>query len=52
MGVSWNGEYSPVDGAYFRLSEPYPFQKSWYSQKLSAPALRYEISVRTVDDIV
>jgi DDE superfamily endonuclease len=34
-----------VDGTDFRIGEPVPFRRVWYSQKYSGPALRYEVAV-------
>ena len=34
-----------VDGTDFRIYEPSPFDRIWYSEKFNGPALRYEIGV-------
>jgi len=34
-----------VDGTDFRIQEPRPFNRQWYSQKFKGPAVRYEIGV-------
>lgn len=34
-----------VDGTDFRIREPYPFDKKWYSHKFKGPGLRYELGV-------
>ena len=34
-----------VDGIDFRINEPKPFSKKWYSHKFHGPGLRYEIGV-------
>lgn len=34
-----------VDGTDFRIEQPSPFSKRWYSHKFKAPGLRYEVAV-------
>ena len=34
-----------VDGTDFRIGEPKPFKKCWWSHKYNGPALRYEVIV-------
>ena len=34
-----------VDGTDFRIREPRPFCKSWYSHKFKAAGLRYELAI-------
>ena len=34
-----------VDGTDFRILEPSPFSKKWYSHKFRGPGLRYEVAV-------
>ena len=34
-----------VDGTDFKVREPLPFSKKWYSHKFKGPGLRYEIAV-------
>lgn len=51
-GPSWNGAYSSIDGTDFRIAEPYPFDKGWYSHKFNSAALRYEIAVSISGNIV
>ena len=34
-----------VDGTYFSIREPIPFDPKWYSHKFNGPGLRYEIGV-------
>ena len=34
-----------VDGTYFRISEPIPFDKIWYSHKFKSAGLRYELGI-------
>ena len=34
-----------MDGTDFRIQEPSPFSKEWYSHKFKGPGLRYEIGV-------
>ena len=34
-----------VDGSDFRIQEPSPFSKKWYSHKFHGPGLRYEVGV-------
>ena len=34
-----------VDGTDFRIQEPRPFSKKWFSHKIKKPALRYEVCV-------
>lgn len=34
-----------VDGTDFRIQEPTPFSKGWYSHKFHGPAVRYEVAV-------
>ena len=34
-----------VDGTDFRIREPIPFNRKWYSNKFNGPALRYEVGV-------
>lgn len=34
-----------VDGVDFRIQEPTPFNKKWFSHKFSGPGLRYELGV-------
>lgn len=34
-----------VDGTDFRIEQPTPFKKKWYSFKFNGPGLRYEVAV-------
>ena len=34
-----------VDGVDFRIEEPTPFSKKWFSHKFHGPGLRYELGV-------
>jgi hypothetical protein len=34
-----------VDGTDFRILEPVPFDRKWYSHKINGPGLRYEIGM-------
>ena len=34
-----------IDGTDFRILEPRPFSKSWFSHKFKGPGVRYEIGV-------
>ena len=34
-----------VDGTDFRIMEPIPLNKDWFSHKFKGPGLRYEIAV-------
>ena len=34
-----------VDGTDFKIREPIPFDRKWYSHKINGPALRYEIGI-------
>jgi hypothetical protein len=34
-----------VDGTDFRIQEPTPFNKEWYSHKFKGPGLRYEVAI-------
>ena len=34
-----------VDGTDFRIREPHPFNKKWFSKKFRGPGLRYEVGV-------
>ena len=34
-----------VDGTDFRIQQPHPFNKKWYSHKFKGPGLRYEVAV-------
>ena len=34
-----------VDGTDFRIAEPVPFSRVWYTQKFAGPGLRYELAV-------
>jgi hypothetical protein len=34
-----------VDGTDFRIQEPTPFSKSWYSKKFHGAGLRYEVGI-------
>lgn len=34
-----------VDGTDFRIQQPHPFSKTWYSHKFRGPGLRYEVAV-------
>ena len=34
-----------LDGTDFRINEPTPFDKKWYSHKFRGPGLRYEIGL-------
>jgi len=34
-----------VDGTDFRIQQPHPFSKKWYSFKFKGPGLRYEVCV-------
>ena len=34
-----------MDGTDFRIKEPHPFHKSWYSDKFNGPAVKYEVGV-------
>ena len=37
--------YATVDGTDFRIQEPTPFSKRWYSHKFNGPGLRYEVAI-------
>ena len=37
--------YVTVDGTDFRIAEPMPFSKKWYSHKFKRAGLRYEVAV-------
>lgn len=37
--------YVSLDGTDFRIMEPKPFNRKWYSHKFKGPGLRYEIGV-------
>lgn len=37
--------YSSVDGVDFKISEPTPFNRKWYSHKFKSAGLRYETGV-------
>ena len=41
-----------VDGTDFRINEPTPFSRIWYSHKFKGPGLRYEVGVSLMGDIV
>lgn len=42
-----------LDGTDFRINEPTPFDKKWYSHKFKAAGVRYEIAISIVmGDIV
>lgn len=42
-----------LDGTDFRIREPQPFNKKWYSHKFKGPGIRYEIGISIVEgDIV
>ena len=34
-----------MDGTDFRIEEPVPFDRKWYSHKFNGPGLRYEVAV-------
>ena len=34
-----------VDGTDFRIQEPTPFSKKWFSHKFNGPGLRYEVGI-------
>ena len=34
-----------VDGTDFKIQEPSPFWKGWYSHKFKGPAVRYEVAI-------
>jgi hypothetical protein len=34
-----------VDGTDFKIQQPIPFSKRWYSHKFNGPGLRYEVAV-------
>lgn len=34
-----------IDGVDFRINEPIPFSKEWFSHKFKGPGLRYEVAV-------
>jgi len=34
-----------VDGTDFRIQEPIPFNRKWFSKKFNGPALRYEVGI-------
>jgi hypothetical protein len=37
--------YVTVDGTDFRIQEPRPFSKSWFSHKYNGPGVRYEVGI-------
>ena len=37
--------YMSIDGVHFRICEPSPFSRKWYSHKFKGPALTYEIAL-------
>lgn len=37
--------YVTVDGTDFRVAEPMPFSRKWYSQKFKGAGLRYEVAI-------
>ena len=37
--------YVTVDGTDFRIKEPSPFSKSWYSHKYKGPGVQYEVAI-------
>ena len=37
--------YVSVDGTDFRIREPQPFDKGWYSVKFNGPAVKYEVAI-------
>lgn len=42
-----------LDGTDFRIREPQPFNKKWYSHKMNTAGIRYEIGISIVEgDIV
>lgn len=42
-----------LDGTDFRIREPQPFNKKWFSHKFKGPGIRYEIGISIVEaDIV
>lgn len=43
--------FCSLDGVDFRIAEPIPFSRSWYSHKFHGPGVRYEIglNIRTGD---
>ena len=55
MQVDWNFRkdhsrtrnqvYVTIDGTDFRILEPRPFSRSWFSHKFKGPGVRYEIGV-------
>lgn len=44
-GDELNRCLTTVDGTDFRMSEPQPFSRCWWSQKFNTSALRYELVV-------
>jgi hypothetical protein len=34
-----------VDGTDFRIREPIPFDRKWYSHKFNGPGVRYEVAI-------
>lgn len=37
--------YVSLDGTDFRIREPFPFDRKWYSHKFKAAGIRYEIGI-------
>lgn len=37
--------FTSLDGVDFKILEPYPFDKKWFSHKFSGPGVRYEIGL-------
>lgn len=37
--------YVSLDGTDFRIREPIPFNKKWFSHKFKGPGIRYEIGI-------
>ena len=45
IGDTGNDALVTVDGTDFRIQEPIPFNRRWYSKKFNGPALRYEVGI-------
>ena len=45
IGKPIDGCYVSVDGTDFKIQEPTPFSRQWYSHKFKGAGLRYEIAV-------
>ena len=42
---SWSMYFLMVDGTDFRIPEPVPFDRKWYSHKFKGPGLHYKVAV-------